>query len=199
MINTADKEIIYLDGAMGTMLQRSGLKMGEKPEVFGMQHPDVVRDIHLRYINAGSDVIYANTFGANSHKYEGSGYDISQVIAANIRNARAAADSVSKIRKVRVALDVGPIGELMEPLGTLSFEDAYECFKQIVVSGEDAGADLVVFETMTDLAEVRAAVVYGTGVVPGAMFSGNRQKTPRKTYGWMSGIMVQCFCCLHGT
>ena len=159
MINTADKEIIYLDGAMGTMLQRSGLKMGEKPEVFGMQHPDVVRDIHLRYINAGSDVIYANTFGVNSHKYEGSGYDISQVIAANIRNARAAADSVSKIRKVRVALDVGPIGELMEPLGTLSFEDAYECFKQIVVSGEDAGADLVVFETMTDLAEVRAAVL----------------------------------------
>ena len=119
MMTSADKKIIYLDGAMGTMLQRSGLKMGEKPEVFGMQHPDVVKDIHLRYINAGSDVIYANTFGVNSHKYEGSGYDVSEVITANIKTAKAVADSVSDRKKVRVALDVGPIGELMEPLGTL--------------------------------------------------------------------------------
>ena len=159
MMTSADKKIIYLDGAMGTMLQRSGLKMGEKPEVFGMQHPDVVKDIHLRYINAGSDVIYANTFGVNSHKYEGSGYDVSEVITANIKTAKAAADSVSDRKKVRVALDVGPIGELMEPLGTLSFDDAYDCFRQIVTAGEKAGADLVIFETMTDLAEVRAAVL----------------------------------------
>ena len=159
MMTSADKKIIYLDGAMGTMLQRSGLKMGEKPEVFGMQHPDVVKDIHLRYINAGSDVIYANTFGVNSHKYEGSGYDVSEVIAANIETAKAAADSVAGWKKVRVALDVGPIGELMEPLGTLSFDDAYDCFRQIVTAGEKAGADLVIFETMTDLAEVRAAVL----------------------------------------
>ena len=159
MMTSADKRIIYLDGAMGTMLQRSGLKMGEKPEVFGMQHPEVVRDIHLRYINAGSDVIYANTFGVNSHKYEGSGYDVSEVITANIKTAKAAADSVSGMKKIRVALDVGPIGELMEPLGTLSFDDAYDCFRQIVTAGEKAGADLVIFETMTDLAEVRAAVL----------------------------------------
>ena len=159
MMTSADKKIIYLDGAMGTMLQRSGLKMGEKPEVFGMQHPDVVKDIHLRYINAGSDVIYANTFGVNSHKYEDSGYDVSEVITANIKTAKAAADSVSDRKKVRVALDVGPIGELMEPFGTLSFDDAYDCFRQIVTAGEKAGADLVIFETMTDLAEVRAAVL----------------------------------------
>lgn len=150
---------VFLDGAMGTMLQRAGLKMGEKPEVYGMQHPDVVRDIHLRYIEAGSDVIYSNTFGVNAHKYKGSGYDVAQVITANVRTARSAAESVSDRRKVRVALDAGPIGELMEPLGTLSFEDAYDCFREIVLAGEAAGADLVIFETMTDLSEVRAAVL----------------------------------------
>ena len=159
MMNEIRNRMIYLDGAMGTMLQRSGLKMGEKPEVFGMHHPDVVRDIHLRYIQAGSDVIYANTFGVNSHKYEGSGYDVRDVIRANIRTAREAADSVRDTRRVRVALDVGPIGELMEPLGTLSFDDAYDCFRQIVTAGEEAGADLVIFETMTDLYEVKAAVL----------------------------------------
>ena len=159
MMNEIRNRMIYLDGAMGTMLQRSGLKMGEKPEVFGMHHPDVVRDIHLRYIQAGSDVIYANTFGVNSHKYEGSGYDVREVIRANIRTAREAADSVRDTGRVRVALDVGPIGELMEPLGTLSFDDAYECFRQIVTAGEEAGADLVIFETMTDLYEVKAAVL----------------------------------------
>ena len=84
-----NSRMIYLDGAMGTMLQRSGLKMGEKPEVFGMLHPDVVKEIHLKYIRSGSDVIYANTFGANSHKYEGSGYDVEEVILANVRTARA--------------------------------------------------------------------------------------------------------------
>ncbi len=153
-----NSRMIYLDGAMGTMLQRSGLKMGEKPEVFGMLHPDVVKEIHLKYIRSGSDVIYANTFGANSHKYEGSGYDVEEVILANVRTARAAADSVQD-RKILVALDAGPIGELMQPLGTLSFDEAYDCFRQVVLAGERAGADLVVFETMSDLSEVKAAVL----------------------------------------
>ena len=152
-------DIILLDGAMGTMLQRAGLKPGEKPEVFGMQHPEVVRDIHLRYVEAGSDVIYANTFGVNSRKYEGSGYSVPEVVAANIRTAKEAAGQAPDGRKVRVALDIGPIGELMEPLGTLSFEEAYECFREILLAGQQAGADLVIFETMTDLYEVKAGVL----------------------------------------
>ena len=150
--------ILLLDGAMGTMLQKAGLKSGEKPEVFGMQHPDVVRQIHESYIEAGSGVIYANTFGVNSRKYEGCPFPIKDVIAANIATARAAASGYSDAG-VRIALDVGPIGELLEPLGTLSFTEAYECFREVVLAGEEAGADLVIFETMTDLNEVRAAVL----------------------------------------
>ena len=152
------EKILYLDGAMGTMLQKAGLKPGEKPEVFGMEHPDVVMQIHKSYIEAGSDVIYANTFGVNSRKYEGCPHLVPDVIAANISTAKKAAASFPD-RQVRTALDVGPIGELMEPLGTLSFDEAYECFREIVCAGEKAGADLVIFETMTDLGEVRAAVL----------------------------------------
>ena len=152
------RKILFLDGAMGTMLQKAGLKSGEKPELFGMQHKDVVAGIHRSYIEAGSDVIYANTFGVNSRKYEGCAYSVHDVIASNIATAKEAAAAFPG-RNVKVALDVGPIGELMEPLGTLSFEEAYDCFREVVIAGEKAGADLVIFETMTDLAEVRAAVL----------------------------------------
>ena len=152
------EKILYLDGAMGTMLQKAGLKPGEKPEVFGMEHPDVVMQIHKSYIEAGSDVIYANTFGVNSRKYEGCPHLVPDVIAANISTAKKAAASFPG-RQIKVALDVGPIGELMEPLGVLSFEEASECFREVVCAGERAGADLVVFETMTDLNEVRSAVL----------------------------------------
>ncbi len=154
-----NQSFTYLDGGMGTMLQSAGLRPGDKPEVFGMQHPDVVRDIHLRYIEAGSDVIYSNTFGVNAHKYEGSGYDVSEVVKANISIAKSAAALAPDGRKVRVALDIGPIGELMQPLGTLSFDEAYAVFAEILTAGEAAGADLVIFETMTDLQEVRAGVL----------------------------------------
>lgn len=146
-------ERIILDGGMGTMLQARGLKPGDHPEIFGMNHPEIVEEIHRMYIEAGSNVIYANTFEANAHKLRGTGHTPAEVIHANIATARRAAGD-----SVRVALDVGPIGELMEPLGTLSFEEAYEVYREMVVAGEEAGADLVVFETQTDLQEVRAAV-----------------------------------------
>ena len=142
---------IILDGAMGTMLQARGLKPGDHPEVFGMLHPEVVEEIHRMYIQSGSNVIYANTFEANSHKLKGSGHTVEEVISANVATARKAAGD-----QVRVALDVGPIGELMEPLGTLSFDEAYEVYKEMVMAGEKAGVDLIVFETQTDLQEVRA-------------------------------------------
>lgn len=154
----SENKIILLDGAMGTMLQKHGLKPGEKPEIFGMQHPDVPRRIHRSYIEAGSDVIYANTFGVNSRKFADSPYRAETVIAANIATARQAAASFEG-RDVKVALSIGPIGELMEPLGTLSFDEAYDCFREVVCAGERAGADLVAIETMTDLNEVRAAVL----------------------------------------
>lgn len=151
-----DTKTIILDGAMGTMLQSRGLGIGEKPEVFALHNPLAVEEIQTDYVKAGSTVLYSNTFGANRRKLEGSGHSPEEIISANIGIARSAAATGSD---VKVALDIGPIGELMKPLGTLSFDDAYDIFRQMVICGEKAGADLVVFETFTDLQEVRAAVL----------------------------------------
>ena len=149
------KDFIFLDGAMGTMLQASGLKLGERPEVLCITEPETIIDIHKQYIHAGSDIVYANTFGGNAHKLEGTGHSVDEVITAAVKVAKKACEGTEAL----AALDIGPIGELLEPSGTLKFEEAYEIFKEMLVSGEKAGADLVVFETMTDLYEVKAAVL----------------------------------------
>ncbi|MCD8052038.1 MAG: homocysteine S-methyltransferase family protein [Clostridiales bacterium] len=146
---------LLLDGAMGTQLQAAGLKLGQRPEILCFTAPEVVTDVHRRYLQAGSDIVYANTFQANGHKLEGTGYAVSQVIHQAVALARAAVEGTGAL----VALDVGPIGELLEPLGTLRFEDAYELYREMVTAGEDAGADLVVFETFTDLYDMKAAVL----------------------------------------
>lgn len=146
---------VFLDGAMGTMLQQCGLKLGERPEALCLLDPNVITQIHKKYIDAGSNVIYTNTFGANRLKLAGTGLDVNEVVHAAVSCAKSAAANTQTL----VALDIGPIGELLEPSGTLSFEDAYDIFSQIVVEGEKAGADLVVFETMTDLYEVKAGVL----------------------------------------
>ena len=151
-----DTKTVILDGAMGTMLQSRGLGTGEKPEVFALRNPSAVEEIQRDYVKAGSTVLYSNTFGANRRKLDGTGHSPEEVITANIAIARKAASASGN---VKVALDIGPIGELMKPLGTLSFDDAYDIFREMVMSGENAGADLVVFETFTDLQEVRAAVL----------------------------------------
>ena len=148
------QRIIYLDGAMGTMLQGRGLQPGERPELLCLSHPDWIRDIHRAYVEAGSQVVYANTFGANALKLAGSGHTVAEVITAAIRVARSAAGNAAL-----VALDMGPLGELLEPLGTLRFEEAYNLFAEMARAGEAAGADLVAIETMTDLCEARAALL----------------------------------------
>lgn len=148
------RDSIILDGGMGTMLQAAGLGLGERPDIFGMEHPEVVERIQRSYVEAGSRVLYANTFGTNAHKLAGTGCSVEEVIAANVAIARRAAAG-----QARVALDVGPIGELLEPLGMLSFEEAYEIYAQVVRVGASCGADLIIFETMTDLYEVKAAVL----------------------------------------
>lgn len=154
-IKTKTKTVI-LDGAMGTMLQGRGLGMGEKPEVFALRNPLAVEEIQRDYVKAGSTVLYSNTFGANRRKLDGTGYTVRQVIETNIGIARRAASAGNG---VLVALDIGPIGEMMKPLGTLSFDEAYDIFREMVMAGEQSGADLVVFETFTDLQEARAAVL----------------------------------------
>ncbi len=143
------KRYWLLDGAMGTMLQKSGLKLGERPDLLSITHPDVVERINRAYVEAGSDLICANTFGSNAKKLAGCGYTVEEVVAAGIGTAKRAAAGTA----ARVMLDVGPIGELLEPAGALKFEEAYEIYKEVVLAGWRAGADLVKFATMTDLYE----------------------------------------------
>ncbi|MDO5382682.1 MAG: homocysteine S-methyltransferase family protein [Eubacteriales bacterium] len=151
------RDYVILDGGMGTMLQASGLKVGETPEVLNVTQPQLLISIHEQYLNAGSDIIYANTFGGNRYKLEECGKTVQELVTAGIKNARQACENVKP--EALVALDVGPIGQLLEPTGTLSFEEAYDMYAEIVKCGEAAGADLVVFETMTDLLDVKAAIL----------------------------------------
>ena len=150
-----DDEILLLDGAMGTMLQAAGLPMGVAPELWNLERPETVADIQRRYVEAGSRVLYTNTFGANRLKLARSGHSVAEIVAGGVRCARRAAGEAP----VRVALDIGPLGQLLEPLGTLKFEEAYALFREQVLAGAEAGADLIVIETMSDLYEVKAAVL----------------------------------------
>ena len=149
-------EIMILDGAMGTELQAAGLPLGGVPEVWNIEHPEKVTEIHRRYIEAGSQVVYANTFGANRLKMAKTGYPLQALIVAAIGNARAAV-LTSNNKNAKVALDIGPIGRLLSPLGDLSFEEAYDIFAEEVRAAK--GADLIVIETMSDLYEAKAAVL----------------------------------------
>lgn len=153
MINEA--KIVLLDGAMGTMLQKAGLKLGDRPETLSITAPDVVASIQRRYVQAGSGMILANTFCANAHKLAGTGYGVAEVVAASIAVAKRACEGT----QTKVALDIGPIGELLEPLGTLRFDEAYDLFAEMIDAGVAAGADAVFFETFSDLNELRAGVL----------------------------------------
>ena len=149
------KRFVFLDGGMGTQLQTRGLQPGQKPELAALEMPDVLTAIHTDYANAGADILLANTFGANAKKLAGCGHTVEDVVTASIACARKAADTTGAL----VALDIGPLGELLVPAGTLSFEDAYAEFAQVIRAGTAAGADLVFLETMTDLYELKAAIL----------------------------------------
>ena len=146
---------ILLDGGMGTMLQASGLKLGAKPEELNITNQELIESIHAKYAAAGSRIINANTFGASAHKLAGSAYSLEEIIAAGIANCKRACAPYGAL----AALDVGPLGELLEPSGTLAFEDAVAEYARIVKAGVAAGADLIFFETFTDLYELKAALL----------------------------------------
>lgn len=152
-------DIVIFDGAMGTMLQSQGLKAGELPEVFNITHPDLITKIHQSYIASGAQVITTNTFGANALKLDNSGYTVEEIIAAAIANAKQATVKAATKERALIALNVGPLSELLEPMGTLKFEMAYQLFQQQVIQGVASGADLVIIETMTDLYEAKAAIL----------------------------------------
>ncbi len=145
---------VILDGGMGTMLQAKGLRLGEHPELAALEHPDWLLDIHRSYVEAGTQILCANTFGANREKLRRTGKTVEEVIPPSIAVAREAAEG-----RALVALDLGPIGQLLEPTGTLDFETAVDIFAQEVRAAASAGADLVMVETMTDLQECRAALL----------------------------------------
>ena len=149
------KGLVFTDGAMGTMLQQRGLKVGENPTLMCIHHPDVVREIHEEYFKAGSNVVFANTFSACALKLEGTGYSVKEAVTAAVNCARSAAEKYDGM----VAVDIGPLGELIEPLGSMSFERAIELFAEQMKAGAEAGADLIVVETMMDIYEVKAAVL----------------------------------------
>ena len=146
---------VLLDGGMGTMLQASGLKLGAKPEELNITNPELIESIHAKYAAAGSRIVNANTFGASAHKLAGSAYSLEEIIAAGIANCKRACAPYGAL----TALDVGPLGELLEPSGTLAFEDAVSEYARIVRAGAAAGADLIFFETFTDLYELKAALL----------------------------------------
>lgn len=146
-----NNSIILLDGAMGTQFQKMGLKGGEIPELLNINNPDMVFEVSKSYIKSGSDIISANTFGANRRKLKDAN-EVSEVIKAGVKIARAAAGNKA------VALDIGPTGALIEPLGTMTFDEAYDIFKEQILAGKD-GADVVLIETMSDLYELKAALL----------------------------------------
>lgn len=149
------KRFVFLDGGMGTQLQARGLQPGQKPELAALEMPEVLTAIHTDYANAGADILLANTFGANAKKLTGCGHTVEEVVSASIACARKAAETTGAC----VALDIGPLGELLVPAGTLAFEDAYNEFAQVIRAGAAAGANLVFLETMTDLYELKAAIL----------------------------------------
>ena len=154
------KKRYVLDGGMGTMLQNAGMSPEETTTEFGLAHPEILTQIHKKYIEAGADIVYASTFGTNRFKKKEIGEcTLQEAVRIQVQAAVKAKEIMAaQGREVAVAIDLGPLGELLEPMGTLSFEDAYDAFREVIQAGCDL-ADLIVIETMTDLYEVKAAVL----------------------------------------
>ncbi len=150
-------DIVVLDGGMGTLLQAEGLQPGEHPERWNLTHPETVRAIHRRYYEAGSNVVSTNTFGANALKFDDG--ELESIVRAAVTNAREAAASAQVSHPTFVALDIGPSGKLLKPLGDLDFEDAVALFSKTIRLGVDCGVDLILIETMNDSYETKAALL----------------------------------------
>ena len=149
--------IVYLDGGMGTLLQKSGLQPGELPERWNISHPEVIREIHKSYYDSGSNIVNTNTFGANSLKF--SLDELDEIICCAVKNADEARKGSSGDQEKFIALDVGPTGKLLKPLGDLDFEDAVRTFAETIRLGKKYGVDLITIETMNDSYETKAAVI----------------------------------------
>lgn len=157
VIDYLKNNILFIDGGMGSLLQERGLAPGELPETWNIAHPEVIKDIHAAYYDAGANVATANTFGANLLKFSES--ELDAIISSAIENARAAQASTKNTGEKFIALDIGPTGKLLKPYGDLDFEDAVSLFAETVKLGEKYGADLILIETMNDSYETKAALL----------------------------------------
>lgn len=147
------KELLFFDGGMGTMLQKRGLTAGGLPELWNIEKPEEILAVQRSYVEAGADIIKTNTFGANAIKLKGDSELLKKLVVAGVKIAREANPDGF------VALDIGPLGKLLKPMGELSFEEAYDIFAEIVKAGEGTDCDLILIETMTDVYEAKAAVL----------------------------------------
>lgn len=181
-----DTRCQILDGAMGTMLQQAGLMPGEHPDVWCVTHPEQVQAIHRAYVEAGSDFISTNTFGANAYKLEGTGFTVQQVVTAAVECAKKAAQGTN----TKVLLNIGPLGQMLQPMGTLAFEDACNLFKEVVAAGANAGVDAVYLETMTDLLEVKAGILAVKETCDLPVMVSMTFETTGRTF---AGCSVECF------
>ncbi len=152
------KKLLIADGAMGTLLQSAGLPEGYPPDLWAVENPDKVKDVHLSYINRGANIITTDTFGSNALKLSPYGKSVEEVVTAAVSVAISAKAQSNK-DDIFVALDIGPTGKLLKPMGDLDFEDAVELFSEIVRAGAKCGADAVIIETMSDTYELKAAVL----------------------------------------
>lgn len=152
-----ENEYLLFDGAMGSILQQGGLKAGALPENLNLSNEQLIVDIHMQYLNSGANVITTNTFGANPVKYQGQPYSLSAIISSAINNAQRAITQCKK--EAYIAYDIGPLGALLKPSGTLSFEEAYEYYKEIILEVVKHEVDVILLETMSDLHEVKAAIL----------------------------------------
>lgn len=190
------RRIIFFDGGLGSLLQERGLKPGELPETWNLTRPEVLYDIHRAYLDAGADIILANTFGANGFKYD----NLEEIVTAAVINAKkAVADSG---RKAYVALDMGPTGKLLKPMGTLDFEECVSIYADVVRYGAKAGADLILIETMSDTYELKAAVLAAKEnsnlpVVATVVFDEHHKMltgaTPEVVVALLEGLRVDAF------
>lgn len=151
------ENIVITDGAMGTLLQQKGLAVNKRPELLNITEPSVIKDIHKAYFNAGSNIINTNTFGANSLNFDDA--QLERIVAAAFENAKSALSESRAPQPKYIALDVGPLGRLLKPLGSLDFEDAVKVFAKTVKLGCRYGADMIMIETMSDSYETKAALL----------------------------------------
>ncbi|MDD2981308.1 MAG: homocysteine S-methyltransferase family protein, partial [Hespellia sp.] len=158
ILDKLGKERLFFDGGMGTLLQEKGLLPGELPEKWNIEHAEDIIEIHQRYFEAGSQIVLTNTFGANAIKFQEGAFPLEKILSAAVCNAKTAAGRCER-EDCYVALDIGPTGKLLKPMGDLKFEDAYEVFKEVVQIGAAQGVDLIHIETMSDTYELKAAVL----------------------------------------